>query len=54
MSEWVYSGSSIHCYRDTKEVLYIHTKLPIIAPYICNARYHVNPYVLSTTVLSDT
>ena len=27
--------------------------IPIIAPYIYNARYHVNPYILSTTVLSD-
>ena len=28
-------------------------KLPIIAPYIYDARYHANPYILSTTVLSD-
>ena len=29
------------------------TKLPIIAPYIYDARYHANHYILSTTVLSD-
>ena len=28
-------------------------KLSIIAPYIYDARYHANPYILSTTVLSD-
>ena len=28
-------------------------KLPIIAPYIYDARYHAHPYILSTTVLSD-
>ena len=28
------------------------TKLPIIAPYIYDATYHANPYILSTTVLS--
>ena len=27
--------------------------LYIIAPYIYDARYHVHPYILSTTVLSD-
>ena len=26
----------------------------MIAPYIYDARYHANPYILSTTVLSDT
>ena len=26
----------------------------IIAPYIYDAKYHTNPYILSTTVLSDT
>ena len=26
--------------------------LPIIAPYIHDARYHAHPYILSTTVLS--
>ena len=30
------------------------TKLPIIAPYIYDARHHAHPYILSTTVLSDT
>ena len=29
-------------------------KLSTIAPYIYNARHHANPYILSTTVLSDT
>ena len=29
------------------------TKLPIIAPYIYDASYHANPYILGTTVLSD-
>ena len=29
-------------------------KVPIIAPYIYDARYHVHPYILSTTVLTDT
>ena len=29
------------------------TQLPIIAPYIYDARYHAHPYILSTTVLSD-
>ena len=29
------------------------TKLPIIAPYIYDSRYHVHPYILSATVLSD-
>ena len=28
-------------------------KLPIIAPYIYNTRYHAHPYILSITVLSD-
>ena len=28
-------------------------KLPIIAPYIYDARYHLHPYILSTTLLSD-
>ena len=32
----------------------MRTKLPIIAPYIYDARYHAHPYnILSTTVLSD-
>ena len=30
-----------------------NSQLPIIAPYIYDARYHVHPYILSTTVLSD-
>ena len=25
----------------------------MIAPYIYDAKYHVNPYILSTIVLSD-
>ena len=29
------------------------TKLPIIAPYIYDARYRAHPYILSTTVLSN-
>ena len=28
-------------------------KTPYHSPYIYNARYHVNPYILSITVLSD-
>ena len=34
-------------------VMGVESDIPIIAPYIHDARYHAHPYFLSTTILSD-
>ena len=46
---WILGMSHIPCLFPIPLLMII----PIIAPYICNARYHVNPYILSTAILSD-
>ena len=45
----------MHCFLISQKLAICPiTKLSIIAPYIYDARHHAHPYILSTTVLSDT